>query len=624
MKRRLLERMNSRSRAPHPAFPSSRSRAPQRGRFGVSALIAGVVTVLASEPASACGGFFCSQQLPVNQAAERIIFADNGDGTITAIIQIMYEGPSENFSWLLPISSVPQGDQIGVASDIAFTRLQLATNPSFNLTTQIEGTCRNEFAGAGTSAARPQGESCDDNPLLAGCDLPDSDVNANPISVEASGVVGAFEYAVISVNPAVADPATPALEWLGENGYDVPAQGAELLGPYLAEGMYLLALRLTKGSDTGSIRPIKITYAAEAPMIPIKLTAVAANDDMGVMTWALSSARSVPINYNALELNEARINWFNAASNYDQVVTEAADEAGGQGFVTEFAGPSSQLADVVWPQGEEQDWQSVRSGTYSNFADIFNAVYARYQGYSGFWDAIRRSVTLPEDLSYDDFRLCPNCYSNDVTFSPTNLFAAIETDVIEPLRSVQELIDRTPYATRLYSTLSAAEMTVDPIFRVNPDLPELNNQHQAVRVIECNPNVYEFEANWRIDFPQGTTIRGTPESVGTWPAGVDEQPANFRVLTLSTTGDGAVLADNAELINAELAAYNAGVPSPDTPSVVTPGMGAVVGNDGVMTYHSNDACSLRPSRGERPLHGSFAAALAALIGAGWLRRRARS
>ena len=31
--------------------------------------------------------------------------------------------------------------------------------------------------------------------------------------------------------------------------------------------MYLLALRLTKGSDIGSIRPLRLTYAAAAPMI---------------------------------------------------------------------------------------------------------------------------------------------------------------------------------------------------------------------------------------------------------------------------------------------------------------------------------------------------------------------
>src|SRR5690349_24852265 len=110
-------------------------------RFAGLTLLAGAAAALWTAPASACGGFFCSQQQPVNQAAERIIFADNGDGTITAVIQILYEGPSENFSWLLPISTVPQGDQLGVASDVAFTRLQAATNPQFNLNTVIEGRC---------------------------------------------------------------------------------------------------------------------------------------------------------------------------------------------------------------------------------------------------------------------------------------------------------------------------------------------------------------------------------------------------------------------------------------------------------------------------------------------------
>src|SRR5262245_5792866 len=54
-------------------------------------------------PANACGGLFCSQAAALNQSAERIIFSNDGNGTVTAVIQIMYQGPSENFSWLLPI-----------------------------------------------------------------------------------------------------------------------------------------------------------------------------------------------------------------------------------------------------------------------------------------------------------------------------------------------------------------------------------------------------------------------------------------------------------------------------------------------------------------------------------------
>jgi hypothetical protein len=369
-------------------------------------------------------------------------------------------------------------------------------------------------------------------------------------------VVGQFAWSVISLeNPDVPDPSAPALDWLRSNGYDVTPEAAALVGPYLADGMHLLALRLTKGSDSGSIRPIRLTYAAAAPMIPIKLTAVAANRDMGVMTWALSSARAVPFNYNALELNEARINWFNAASTYNQVVTEAADAAGGQGFVTEFAGPSAQLANVVWPSSDEADWQALRGGTYPSLGALLGALRDNYQGWSGFWDALRRVLTLPQGVSFEDFKACPNCFPR-VEFSPSNLFDAIETDVIDPVREVQSLIDRTPYTTRLYSTLSAAEMTVDPVFVFNPDLPEVDNIHRAERVIECNPNLYQSDAPWRIELPQGSLLRGTARTVNQWPSALDAEPANFRVLSRSSSGPGRVVEDNADEINTQLAAYN--------------------------------------------------------------------
>src|SRR3954471_738536 len=122
------------------------------------ALVAAVLSTeaLLSASALACGGFFCNQSQPVNQAAEGIIFADNGDGTTTAVIQIQYQGPSKSFSWLLPISSVPKADSdIGIASNLALQRLQTATNPNYTLTTRVEGTCRQETnlnVGIGTSA----------------------------------------------------------------------------------------------------------------------------------------------------------------------------------------------------------------------------------------------------------------------------------------------------------------------------------------------------------------------------------------------------------------------------------------------------------------------------------------
>ncbi|HVJ18531.1 MAG TPA: DUF2330 domain-containing protein [Polyangiaceae bacterium] len=514
-----------------------------------SAALAGALSLtalLAPETALACGGFFCSSTQPVNQAAERIVFAQNSDGTVTAVIEIMYEGPSENFSWLLPISSVPMGDDIAVSSNAAFQRLQAATNPQYQLTVRVEGTCDDGGSNRGGGLAVP-GSASSDN---------DSGSGPGGVTVEASGAVGAFEWTAISLDPALDDPAAAAVEWLEANGYDVPEGAPGLLGPYLDDGMYLLALRLQKGRDTGSIRPIVLTYDAARPMIPIKLTSVAANENMGVMTWILGDGQAVPQNYNALELNEARINWFNPSANYDQVVIAAADEAGGQGFVTEYAQPTSALAQPVWSQFDESEWETFRTSTYSP-EQLYAESTWRYASFDGFWDVVQANGTLTVPL--EQAQQCPDCYP--VTgLDAQGFLAGLETEVIEPVRLVQRLIDEHPQITRMYTTLSADEMTVDPLFTFNDTLASVSNIHQAERVIECRSSYTQDQAPWRIELPSGGVIRGIGSNVGTWPAVFDAQPANQRVMRQGETGAGQVLEDNTGTIQQALSDYNETVP----------------------------------------------------------------
>ncbi len=514
---------------------------------GLAALGTLGAALLVASPSHACGGFFCSATNPVNQAAERIIFAKNADETVTAVIEIQYQGPSASFSWLLPISSVPTGDQIAVASNVAFQRLQQATNPQYNLVTRVEGECDVDRQLRGASG---------DAQASAGPNL-DAGGKGGGVTVEASGLVGAFEWTVISLDEALTSPADAAVEWLRDNGYDVPAGAPGLLGPYLEDGLYLLALRLKKGADAGSIRPIVLTYDADRPMIPIKLTAVAANDDMGVLAWLLGDAQAVPQNYYSLELNEARINWFSASANYNQVVTEAADDAGGQGFVTEMAGETASLAGVVWSESDELQLQYVKNQVTD--AGVYNTAVGSYQSYDGFWDVVQAHATFLPGISLEQVKQCPDCSTPvlDAGFLP-----ALETDVIEPVRLVQKLISAHPQITRLYSTLSAEEMTIDPLFSFNADLKPINNLHTAERIIECGPGYYEDEAPWRIELPSGGVVRGGPTTLGTWPTAFDAQPANLRVLRVGESGAGRVIEDNSSTIQSSLKKYGASVPTP--------------------------------------------------------------
>ena len=57
--------------------------------------------------AEACGGFFCTS-VPVDQNAERIIFTQNGDGTVSAYVQIEYTGAAPDF-YPAPARGHPRG-----------------------------------------------------------------------------------------------------------------------------------------------------------------------------------------------------------------------------------------------------------------------------------------------------------------------------------------------------------------------------------------------------------------------------------------------------------------------------------------------------------------------------------
>ena len=283
--------------------------------------------------ARACGGLFCSAapNQAVNQTAERIVFVHHDDGTMTAIIEILYEGPTDEFAWVIPAPSTPTVD---VSSTDVLDRLQAETNPQYQINVTTEGRCGSRLGGCGMMSA--------DASFAERIDA-DAGLPYGEISVEGGGIVGPYEWVSISVDPMSPDPADAAVDWLQASGYEVNDLGRQTLGPYLEEGQVLLAFRLTKQSDVGSIRPVKLRYASPCPAIPLRPTAVAAADDMGILVWVFGPSRAVPLNYLGLELNEARINWFSAGSTYDAAVTDAANAAGGRGFVTELAGKTEDV-----------------------------------------------------------------------------------------------------------------------------------------------------------------------------------------------------------------------------------------------------------------------------------------
>jgi hypothetical protein len=521
----------------------------------VSALAFALALVLEPSGAHACGGFFCNQSAPVNQAAERIVFARGADGTVTAIIQIQYSGPSERFAWLLPVAGTPE---IGVSSNSAFSAIQAQTNPSYALSTTFEGTCSEGFSGPrfGSASRRDGGAAA-------------ADAGGAPTVLD-RGSVGPYDYVLLAPDPESTDRVGDTVRWLTDNDYDVATASGRLLGPYLDAGMNLVAFRLTKGNSTGSIRPVRLTFGNGLPSIPIRPTAVAANADMGVMVFVLGSARAVPANYLALELNEAIIDWLNPGPTYDDVVTLAANEAGGQGFVTEFAG-STRLGrdlgfgELVYPTFTRTSFDRIERGSWDAFEGrLLLESSSAFTGLDGLRDAILEAVPLPEGVDAETFLACPSCYydpalSDIAGFDPAGYIASLRRHVIEPLAETRALFDAHEYLTRLYTTMSADEMTMDPVFDFNAELPSVSNVHTAARVIECSPSVSFADAPWRVTLADGTVVRGLGS---TWPFAAGDMPANARTLRFGTSGTGNVVEDNRASIGAAVDLHNRTIPRP--------------------------------------------------------------
>jgi len=519
-------------------------------------------------PAEACGGLFCSATAPVNQAAERIVFSKNADGTVTAVVQIQYEGPSEEFAWVLPVPGIPE---VKVSSDLAFTRLQLASNPQYNLSTRVEGECFDD----GTRFGAPTADAGEDGGGGAG------GAGGGGVTVLAQGNVGPYDYVVIQPDREFDRVGDVMVEWLTGEGYDVvppggdPADISDLLGSYLEGGMNLIAFRLTKGNDEGTIRPIRITYASDQPMIPIRPTAVAANDDMGVMVWVLGESRAVPVNYRSLQLNEALLDWLTGGSNYNQVVVAAANEAGGQGFVTERAGEAAAYENVVVIDVERDQWESLQVMLPSLSSEDVLRESARFAQWDGYLGVLEDFIPEPE---LDAFIQCPQCSENLTPFDTGAFMNALATDVIDPMLETQALLGSRPYVTRLYTTLSAPEMDLDPLFDFNRDLEDVTNVHSATRVIECSPFITFDEAPSRVELGDGRVVRLPPGAL-TWPFTPDTDhapPANAIVAQLTTSGSGTVITDNRDAIDDALSRHNAQVPTLADMGLTTAG-GCAVG-----------------------------------------------
>ncbi|MEM9067327.1 MAG: DUF2330 domain-containing protein [Myxococcota bacterium] len=314
-------------------------------RWLVGTGILGIALAMTPATAEACGGFFCNGTpagpTPVVQAAERVMFEDLGDGMIRAYVQIQYTqqgGVPIGFSWVIPVTSVPE---LGVADTATFDQLDQATAPQFRFIN-----APNTGGGGGGGGV---GCAASDGSFARGAPAEDGGVR-----VWEESRVGDYQTAIIE-----GDDGEAILQWLADNGYDIPAAAENTIDDYVFTGHLFAAFRYDPiGPGSGALPPVVLTYGGLKPCVPIKITAIASMPVLDVMVLGFGAGRARPDpegeyietvpNYDAIRVD------FTAPTQttYADEVDAAIEDAGRHAWVVEHASSTGDLGGITDPEAQ--------------------------------------------------------------------------------------------------------------------------------------------------------------------------------------------------------------------------------------------------------------------------------
>ncbi|WP_106094641.1 DUF2330 domain-containing protein, partial [Enhygromyxa salina] len=410
----------------------------------------------APRSADACGGTFCDNlpnPMPVDQRGEDILFIMDGS-TIEVQVRIEYTGEAERFAWVLPIQAIPE---VAVGSAPLFTAMSNALAPSWQVQTTYD--CEEDDPWGGD-----EGDS--------GGFSPKFDAGGDPgPDVVFEAVVGAFEVVVLQGGTA-----QEVIDFLDANNYAQDPAASPILQEYLDDGFLFAAVKLAAGAEVEDIHPLSFKFQGTEPCVPIRLTRIAAKEDMGIRAYFLGQARWAPSNYDHVVLNPLAYDWPQGSGGaYTELLSMAVDEAGGRGFVTEYAGASEvvETLNVYRPSWDETAFVGVDpiaaidiiADQGLNIHPLIRALLLEFipppDGVAAtvFWNNIADYADQIDMMAWDD-----------LAFS-----AAVLERIIEPGLHAVDLLDTWPKLTRLNTTISPGEMTLDPTFHANADLPDVGS-----------------------------------------------------------------------------------------------------------------------------------------------------
>jgi hypothetical protein len=196
--------------------------------------------------------FVWDKHKDINEPTQKAIMVYDA-GREDLILQVKYEGPVDEFGWLIPVPNLPTVQE---GSMKCFYELSQYTQQHFG-----EG----QFM-PGTESLGTKGYDAKSEP---------------PVKVIETKTVGAYQIAVLSTKDA------RALEtWLAANHFYFPTNKTSVLDTYVNQHWYFIAVKInlrqsvarTIASEfklaSGELHPLQISFASDRCVYPLKISSV--------------------------------------------------------------------------------------------------------------------------------------------------------------------------------------------------------------------------------------------------------------------------------------------------------------------------------------------------------------
>lgn len=456
--------------------------------LSIAAALAGALVLTPAPDASACGGSFSPPPDPQNPevieiAAQRMAFSIS-DAQTVLWSQIEYEGPPEEFAWVLPVGP---GSTIELASPNWFDALEAATSTHV----VAPGACgpapvyeEPSSGGCGCGSKSYDGAGLRGGPQEPG---------TSSVDVVSRGTLGPYDTVTLSAQNGDA-----VKDWLTTNGYSIPADVGPILDEYTMKGMDFIALKLKSDSSTGQMQPVRVVMKGASSMIPFRMMVAGARAMVPVTLFVIGEGRYAPQSYPETTLDAGSLIWDFAAENSNYAETREAllkASEGGRGFLTTFAQGGGLHKTVVDHLGNPVELKppAKEAGTASSLAELYlKMVDAENVLSAGECAAILQQLKLNESATVEDCALgaCPAG-----SLSKAELECENGKDLAVALLGMRP---GDAWVTRLEANLPKEGLTVDLTLQPAPAQDEKSNWVVAGQHENCTETFYSTAS---VDIP---------------------------------------------------------------------------------------------------------------------------